>query len=389
MVRKNEFFGIALVAVLFLWLLVYSQRETNFHRPIRYQQFDLGESFRSHTNITVPLRDIIDHQRINIRNELYNYKFGPNKILQNYTLETKGRPERNIIITTWRSGSTFLGDVMNSVPGNFYHYEPLLNYGIVQIRGAPQSKLALQTIKSLLNCDYTNLDDYLLYGKAHSYLFSHNTRLWNQCELHPQYCWNSTFLNQMCSLFPFQSMKTVRLRLWLAEEILRDKSLNVKVVLLVRDPRGTMQSRKHRNWCPGEPDCDQPNNLCADMISDYSAAIILKRKYPQRFRAIRYEDLSLNPFEYVKSLFKFFGLQFHENVKMFLDSHTRMNYGGVSSTFRDSKSAPFHWKMDLNATEIQYIEENCYEAMKLWGYVRSKNYSDLKDFNTLTNYTIK
>ncbi|KAJ8927351.1 hypothetical protein NQ314_020199 [Rhamnusium bicolor] len=60
--------------------------------------------------------------------------------------------------------------------------------------------------------------------------------------------------------------------------------LNVKVVLLVRDPRGTLQSRKHRDWCPGEPDCDQPNNLCADMVSDYSAAIQLKKRYPDRFR---------------------------------------------------------------------------------------------------------
>lgn len=60
--------------------------------------------------------------------------------------------------------------------------------------------------------------------------------------------------------------------------------LNVKVVLLVRDPRGTLQSRKHRDWCPGEPDCDQPNNLCADMVSDYSAAVQLNRRYPDRFR---------------------------------------------------------------------------------------------------------
>lgn len=56
------------------------------------------------------------------------------------------------------------------------------------------------------------------------------------------------------------------------------------MVLLIRDPRGTLQSRKHRDWCPGESDCDQPNTLCADMVSDYSAAIQLKKIYPDRFR---------------------------------------------------------------------------------------------------------
>lgn len=60
--------------------------------------------------------------------------------------------------------------------------------------------------------------------------------------------------------------------------------LNVRVLLLIRDPRGTLQSRKHRDWCPGEPDCDQPYLLCGDMVSDYGAAVQLQKDYPDRFR---------------------------------------------------------------------------------------------------------
>ena len=78
-------------------------------------------------------------------------------------------------------------------------------------------------------------------------------------------------------------------------------SLNVRVLLLIRDPRGTMQSRKHRLqridlygycihiwiiwikwmicpnlpnsriWCPGNPDCDDPKMLCQDLVDDYQA----------------------------------------------------------------------------------------------------------------------
>ncbi|XP_019876489.1 carbohydrate sulfotransferase 5 [Aethina tumida] len=386
MMRRNEFFSLVVVAILFILLLAFSQRDSNYHRPMQYRQVVLDEPKQEDNSTT--LNEIIEQQRYEIRHELIDYKFKSGTNLRNYTLETNGDPIRNIIITTWRSGSTFLGDVMNAVPGNYYHYEPLLHYGIVQIRGAPQSDSALKTLKNLLNCNYTTLSRYLNYGRSHPYLFTHNTRLWNLCEMYPRYCWNAGFLNQVCKLFPFQSMKTVRLRLWLAEDLLNDKKLNIKALLLVRDPRGTIQSRKHRDWCPGKPDCDQPNNLCADMVSDYSAAIQFKKRYPTTFRAIRYEDLSLNPYEHVQDLFKFFGLQFHEQVKMFLDSHTKVNVGGVSSTFRDSKSAPFHWKTDLNATEIQYIEENCEEAMKLWGYVKVTNYSNLKDFNPLTSYEI-
>lgn len=53
---------------------------------------------------------------------------------------------------------------------------------------------------------------------------------------------------------------------------------------MVRDPRGTMQSRRHQYWCPGNRDCDDPIRLCTDLISDFSAAKRLIRKYPDRFR---------------------------------------------------------------------------------------------------------
>ena len=45
-------------------------------------------------------------------------------------------------------------------------------------------------------------------------------------------------LHRFCPLFPFQSNLT--------KALVEDHSLNVKVLLLVRDPRGTIQSRKHR-----------------------------------------------------------------------------------------------------------------------------------------------
>lgn len=59
---------------------------------------------------------------------------------------------------------------------------------------------------------------------------------------------------------------------------------NFKVLLLIRDPRGTIQSRKHRDWCPGQPDCDQPNLLCEDMVSDYKAAIRFRKLYPKKIK---------------------------------------------------------------------------------------------------------
>lgn len=64
------------------------------------------------------------------------------------------------------------------------------------------------------------------------------------------------FLGAFCALYPLQSMKVLRLAL--AEELLASAELadSVRLVLLVRDPR------KHRDWCPGLPDCDRAQRLC-------------------------------------------------------------------------------------------------------------------------------
>ncbi|GLV41276.1 uncharacterized protein CBL_04800 [Carabus blaptoides fortunei] len=401
MTKRFGLFGACLVTSLCVLLLLASHQLSNsnhrqvpdFRRNIQAYSDVVPELIPvSSVNVSTTLptvKEIISQQKAILEQELANYKFPQGYRLQNYTLATNGRPLRNIIVTTWRSGSTFLGDVINAVPGNYYHYEPLLDYEIIQIRGPPYASEALTNLKKLLMCDYSNMEHYLEYGKSHIYLFTHNNRLWDQCQLYQQYCWNETFLNEYCKLFPFQSMKLVRLRLRLAEELLKDDSLGVRVLLLVRDPRGTLQSRKHRDWCPGQADCDQPNLLCADMVSDYSAAIRLQNSYPDRFRAIRYEDFSLDPYKGVEELFSFFNLNIHPNVMEFLDSHTKLNVGGVSSTFRNSKSAPFHWRADLNFSEVQYIEEQCQSAMKYWGYVRAKNETHLREFNPLTDYALK
>lgn len=84
---------------------------------------------------------------------------------------------------------------------------------------------------------------------------------------------------------------------------------------------------------------------------------------------MRYEDFSVDPYKGTENLFKFLGIDVGPEVKKFLDTHTKSNAGGVSSTFRNSKAAPFHWRSDLNFSEVQAIQRKCISAMELWGYV--------------------
>ena len=78
------------------------------------------------------------------------------------------------ISTTWRSGSTFLGDVLLAHPATYYHYEPLIHYGIKQVRSGLLDGLlaedAIRVLKNMLNCNYNEL------GR-------HRTVCWIICQL--------------------------------------------------------------------------------------------------------------------------------------------------------------------------------------------------------------
>ena len=62
----------------------------------------------------------------------------------------------------------------------------------------------------------------------------------------------------------------------------------MKIILLVRDPRGTITSRRHVKWCPGEPTCIEPEKLCNDLEDDYHTAIKFRKLYPDRFMYAKY-----------------------------------------------------------------------------------------------------
>ncbi len=79
---------------------------------------------------------VIVAQRETIEYEMKGYKFLGNASLNSLVMEKDGKPVRNLIFATWRSGSTFLGDLLNSHPGMFYHYEPFLHMKVKQVRRA-------------------------------------------------------------------------------------------------------------------------------------------------------------------------------------------------------------------------------------------------------------
>lgn len=98
-------------------------------------------------------------------------------------------------------------------------------------------------------------------------------------------------------------------------------------------------------------------------------------------RAVRYEDVAVNPHKEAAGILKFFGFNLYPSVKKYLDTHTKTDAGGVSSTYRNSKRAPFHWRYELKYTEVLRIQRICGPALTAWGYALARGQNHLKGFN--------
>ncbi|CAL4181683.1 unnamed protein product, partial [Meganyctiphanes norvegica] len=295
-------------------------------------------------------------------------------------------PLQLVIATTWRSGSTFLEELLASHPAVYNHYEPLMQFDLHQVRDGGDALKAQKLVHDLLSCSYNSESEYMKKAKEIRDMFQRNTRIWKVCkteEWGEGLCYNDSFLKQACKLFPWSTMKLVRLRLNLLEPVLQDASLNVKVIYLVRDPRGVMNSRSATvQWCK-TADCNDPALLCQDMDSDLTAAIKLKNKYPQQIYILRYEDLALNPINKTHELLDYLKFELDSNIEEFLKSHTTTNYDKPWSTKRESSTRVTYWSTKLSAPRLKEIQDSCVAVMKKFGYLTVNSTKEVTSVNKI------
>ena len=173
------------------------------------------------------------------------------------------------------------------------------------------------------------------------------------------------FARQACSLFPIRLIKTVRLRVSMVERLLKQNEFgpNLKVIVLVRDPRGVMNSRSAMDWCQA-PRCADPETACTDLNDDFESAKDLSVRYPGQFHIVRYEDLSFDPFRTADSLFEFAGLHESEGhkrlIEKYLETHTKVTRSELeASGSGQGTDLPAQSFASLSDTVVQNKVSSC------------------------------
>lgn len=134
MSRRVNLIGLFAFALSFCIILFFATKNSNYYddytrkenvNPLRYNNKyrnnyyysqDTQQQQQVTQNLSVTIDDVLNYQRQQIAEEMQYYeypdgKFGVEaKSLRDLTPETGGTPMRSVLISTWRSGSTFLGN---------------------------------------------------------------------------------------------------------------------------------------------------------------------------------------------------------------------------------------------------------------------------------------
>jgi hypothetical protein len=142
-------------------------------------------------------------------------------------------------------------------------------------------------VQNIYDCDFSSKisKQYLKFISSFKHYDSYVTRskyVWTNCFSHDRKhfnCYDSTYQRDKCLNAQVRFIKTVRLRGTRIEKLLKE-NVNLKIIILMRDPRGIMKSRTDHDWCGKKRHCNNVTELCQQMELDLATAVSLNKIFP-------------------------------------------------------------------------------------------------------------
>lgn len=255
-------------------------------------------------------------------------------------------PQRIAIHSVPRSGSTWLGELINSHPAVSYSYQPLFSYAF---KGALDKDSRKKDVESFFSAIGDSDDDFIRQTENRS---KGNLPIFKKDKT-PKVI----------------TYKEVRYH-YLLEHLLSVDD-DIKVILLIRNPLAVINSwlkapkefRGDLGWSVTKEWKYAPSkNL--NRIEEYNGFEKWKEctllfhelaiQFPSRVFLLNYQDLICETEALARSVFKFIGLGIHEQTHAFIGKKSdNRETGGYDVS--GNKSADDAWKKELDSEIIQEI----------------------------------
>ncbi|XP_071528908.1 carbohydrate sulfotransferase 1-like [Panulirus ornatus] len=276
------------------------------------------------------------------------------------------RPKNVLILSSMgRSGSSFLGELIASQSGNVYFFEPERTLA----RGDREAvqKAVGESFRCRISEDFLERDFSWYAIRVSSPLMCHYER-WVRSDV-PK-------ARRICERQGLRIVKTIRVRLEWMTELIEDEDLSLKVIHLVRDPRGSLLSQSTGHW---PLDMEEK---CQNVMQDLRHREKMEKDFPDRFLFIRYEDLCRDPWGKTVEIMRFLNTDatleeppanatrqadLPHCVASFLQSHNQFGFR-FYSTYRNTLTVYQKWRERISQDFLKETEEQCGHVITALGY---------------------
>ena len=146
--------------------------------------------------------------------------------------------------------------------------------------------------------------------------------------------------------------------------LLMDQIPDLKVLFVIRDPRGIINSRINTDWYGIEDDQpgavkDNIKSLCFKMQEDIKMIDVLKRDYPGRFLDFKLDDIVKQSMKTYQTIFRFANL---EMTNTYLEK--------IEEVVNANPSFLTRWNETLNPKYTNWTQQYCHQSLKRYGFAK-------------------
>ncbi|XP_072474023.1 carbohydrate sulfotransferase 1 [Notamacropus eugenii] len=335
-----------------------------------------------------------------------------------------------LILATTRSGSSFVGQLFNQHLDFFYLFEPLYHVQYTLLPRFTQGKsptdrrvmlgASRDLLRSLYDCDLYFLENYIKPPPVNHTTDRIFRRGASKALCSPPVCeaqgpvdmnleegdcvrkcglLNLTLAAEACRERSHVAIKTVRVpEVNDLRALVEDPRLNLKVIQLVRDPRGILASRSetfrdtYRLWRiwdgtgrkPYNLDVTQLTTVCEDFWNSVSTGLTRPPWLKGKYMLVRYEDLARNPMKKTEEIYGFLGIPLDSHVERWIHNNTRGDRSSSKhkyGTVRNSAATAEKWRFRLSYDIVAFTQNACQQVLAQLGYKVAASEQELKNLS--------
>lgn len=304
-------------------------------------------------------------------------------VLQNHTRtkdtisDGSGFGIKILLFTSYRSGSTFVGELFKNNPQFFYMFEPFMLLRFHQFKSSKVQRLLIgqnisNFLQDLFHCNLTKFENT---SRKYFPWSDSDRKGWLKKLVSPAEKSYAT-AEKTCKNYRNLAIKSIRIP-HLHHIVPSLTRQGIKVINLVRDPRGTLSSRLKMNFVRDPALIKKAAHIHCTRLTENLKYIANQSKTFQEktnnhklsnYYLVRYEDIAMNPFSSVQNLYVSLGLTMPENVTSWLKMSTNTADTDVYGTKRISQVTATAWRTNTDWSHVSIIQEQCKDLMSSLGY---------------------